>query len=61
MSSSLNGIIITVKVDSQKSLKTSKQLLLLLSPDLSLDLRPKKIAVIPKDQGNNNHLNPKAL
>jgi hypothetical protein len=45
MSSSSNGIIITIKVDSQKSSKTSKQ----LSPNLLLDLQPEKIAIIPED------------
>ena len=61
MSSLLNGIIIAIKVDSQKSLKTLKQLSLLLLPNLLLDLRPEKIAVIPEDQGNNDHSNLKAL
>jgi hypothetical protein len=59
MSSLLNSIIITIKVDSQKSSKTSKQLSLLLLPNLSLDLQPKKMAIIPKDQGKNNNIDPK--
>jgi hypothetical protein len=56
MSSLLNSIIITIKVDSQKSSKTSKQLSLLLLPNLSLDLQPEKMAIIPKDQGKNNNI-----
>jgi hypothetical protein len=71
MSLSLNGIINT---DFKGLLKALKALLVLSSPNSSPSLRPNKsgifkkipdrtleISKVPKDQGNNDYLNPKAL
>jgi hypothetical protein len=68
---SLNSII---NANSKGLLKALKAPLVLLSLDLSPSLRPNKLRIfekipnktseilkVPKDQGNNNYLNPKAL
>jgi hypothetical protein len=71
MSLSLNGII---NADSEGLSKALKAPLVLLSPNSSPSLRPDKLGIfekipgrtleilkVPEDQGNNNHLNLKAL
>jgi hypothetical protein len=67
----LNGVINT---NSKGLLKALKAPLVLLLPDLSPSLWPNKLEIfekipgrtleilkVPKDQGNNDYLNPKAL
>ena len=71
MSSSSNGVtVIAVEADSQGASKASKTSSLLSSPDLSPTFQPDKLgiskkipvrtSVVPEDQGNNDHSNPKA-
>jgi hypothetical protein len=70
MSSSSNSVV-TIEADSQGASKALKTPSLLLSPDLLPDLQPNKLgitreipgrtSVVPKDQGNSDDLNPKAL
>ena len=68
MSSSSNGVaVIAIEADSQGASKASKTSSLPLSPNLwpnKLGISkkiPGKTSVVPKDQGNNDHPNPKAL
>ena len=71
MSSSSNGVtVIAVEADSQGASKASKTSSLLSSPNLSPTFQPDKLgiskkipgrtSVVPEDQGNNDHSNPKA-